>query len=353
MILNNALIKGELKSLVIENGKIEKISTTPFENGEDLKGKRVIPGLIDVHTHGCNNMDTMDADFKPMCEFYAQHGTTSFLPTTMTLGTDSLLNVTEADTDFFGANILGFHLEGPFISKKYKGAQNEEFIRLPSLEEFEKYKNVSMISLAPELEGSCKFIREASKRCVVSIGHTNCDYETALAAIDAGALCLTHTYNAMPPLHHRNPGPIGAGFERGIYAQVICDGFHVAKPVVLATYKMFTADRMVLISDSIRCAGLADGEYESGGLKVYLKDSAARLADGTIAGSCAMLFDCVKKAVEFGIPFDDAVKMATETPAKMLKVNKGQIKEGFDADLIIIDDNFNIESVIIGGKKFK
>ncbi len=353
MILNNALIKGELKSLVIENGKIEKISTTPFENGEDLKGKRVIPGLIDVHTHGCNGMDTMDADLKPMCEFYAKHGTTSFLPTTMTLGTDSLLSVTEADTDFFGANILGFHLEGPFISKKYKGAQNEEFIRLPSLEEFEKYKNVSMISLAPELEGSCEFIREASKRCIVSIGHTNCDYETALDAIDAGALCLTHTYNAMPPLHHRNPGPIGAGFERGIYAQIICDGFHVAKPVVLATYKMFTADRMVLISDSIRCAGLADGEYESGGLKVYLKDSAARLADGTIAGSCAMLFDCVKKAVEFGIPFDDAVKMATETPAKMLGVNKGQIKEGFDADLIIIDDDFNLESVIIGGKKFK
>lgn len=353
MILNNALIKGELKSLVIENGKIEKISTTPFENGEDLKGKRVIPGLIDVHTHGCNGMDTMDADLGPMCEFYAKHGTTSFLPTTMTLGTDSLLNVTESGTDFDGANILGFHLEGPFISKKYKGAQNEEFIRLPSLEEFKKFKNVSMISLAPELEGSCEFIREASKRCIVSIGHTDCDYQTALDAIDAGALCLTHTYNAMPPLHHRTPGPIGAGFERGIYAQVICDGFHVAKPVVLATYKMFTADRMVLISDSIRCAGLADGEYESGGLKVYLKDSAARLADGTIAGSCAMLFDCVKKAVEFGIPFDDAVKMATETPAKMLGVNKGQIKEGFDADLIVIDDNFNLESVIIGGKKFK
>lgn len=163
---------------------------------------------------------------------------------------------------------------------------------------------------------------------------------------------MTHTYNAMPPFNHRNPGPIGAGFEKGIYAQLICDGFHISKPVMLATYKMFGADRMVIISDSIRSAGLPDGEYESGGLKVFLKDGAARLADGTIAGSSATLLDCVKTAVKFGIPFDDAVKMATKTPADMLGLKKGRIEKGYDADLLIVDKQINIKTVIIGGKKY-
>ena len=180
--------------------------------------------------------------------------------------------------------------------------------------------------------------------------HTDCDYETAICVIDNGAKCLTHTYNAMPTLHHRNPGPIGAAVEKHIYAQLICDGFHISKPVVLATYKIFGADRLTLISDSIRSAGLPDGEYESGGLKVFLKDGAARLADGTIAGSSATLFDCVKTAVKFGIPFDDAVKMASETPANMLGIKKGRIEKGYDADLLIVDDEINLKTVIIGGK---
>lgn len=227
-------------------------------------------------------LDTMDADFKPMCRFYAEHGTTSFLPTTMTMGYDALERVTNAETDFPGADILGFHFEGPYISAKHKGTQNEKYIKNPSVEEFSRFKNVKMVTVAPELAGSEEFIRAVTPDCTVSLGHTDCDYETALAAIDSGASCLTHTYNAMPPFHHRNPGPVGAAFERHIYAQIICDGFHISRPVVLATYKMFGADRMTLISDSIRSAGLPDGEYESGGLKVFLKDGAARLADGTI-----------------------------------------------------------------------
>lgn len=353
MIISNANIGGELKSIVIEDGKIAKITDTLIQNGIDVKGKRVIPGLIDVHTHGCIGYDTMDADFEPMCRYYAEHGTTSFLPTTMTMSYDSLMAVCSAETDFSGANILGFHFEGPYINKKYKGAQNEKYIKKPDINEFKSFKNVKMITVAPETEGCMEFIRDISKDCVVSIGHTDCDYETAIKAIENGALSLTHTFNAMPPLHHRNPGPIGAGAEKHIYAQLICDGFHISKPVVLAAYKMFGADRLTLISDSIRPAGLPDGEYESGGLAVRVENQSIRLLDGTIAGSYATLWDCVKKAVEFGIPFSDAVKMATETPAECLGVKKGKIAQGYDADLLIISDDMEIETVIIGGEIYK
>lgn len=352
MNINNALLNGKITNIGIEGGKVVSFSDVPFADGLDVGGKRVIPGLIDVHTHGCAGHDTMDADYAEMCRFYAAHGTTTWLPTTMTMDEQSLKAVTEAETEFDGANIAGFHLEGPFISMKYKGAQNPDFIRKPSVEEFLKYKNVKMISLAPEVEGAMNFIEKVSGDCVVSIGHTDCDYDTAIKAIEKGALCLTHTFNAMPSLHHRNPGPIAAGFEKHIYAQIICDGLHIAKPMVLAAYRLFGADRMVLISDSLCCAGLPDGTYKSGGLDVFVKNKEARLADGTIAGSNVMLFDCVKKAVEFGIPFEDAVKMASSTPAEMLGLNKGRIEVGFDADIVVLDDDITISCVIIGGEKF-
>ena len=352
MIIYNAEIGGSLRSVVIKDGIIKEIADNVKSGDINAGGNRLIPGLIDVHTHGCVGLDTMDADFKPMCRFYAEHGTTSFLPTTMTMGYDALERVTNAKTDFKGANLLGFHFEGPYISPKHKGAQNEKYIKTPSIEDFRRFKNVKMITVAPELKGSMEFIKAVSPECVVSIGHTDCDYETALRAIDNGAKCLTHTYNAMPPLHHRNPGPIGAAFEKHIYAQLICDGVHISRPVVLATYKMFGADRLTLISDSIRSAGLPDGEYESGGLKVILKDGVARLQDGTIAGSSATLLDCVKTAVKLGIPFDDAVKMASKTPADMLGINKGRIEKGYDADLLIVDKDINLKTVIIGGEVF-
>lgn len=352
MNINNAFLKGKITNIGIENGKITSLSAEPFPDGMDVAGKRVIPGLIDVHTHGCAGYDTMDADFAEMCRFYAQHGTTTWLPTTMTMDAQSLKRVTEAKTDFQGANIAGFHLEGPFISMEYKGAQNPEFVRKPDLKEFYGYKNVSMISLAPETEGAMEFIRKASEDCVVSLGHTACDYDTAIEAIDNGANCLTHTFNAMPPLNHRKPGPIGAGFEKHIYAQIICDGLHISKPMVLAAYRLFGSDRMVLISDSLCCAGLPDGVYKSGGLDVFVKNSEARLADGTIAGSNSMLWDCVKKAVEFGISFDEAVKMASTTPAEMLGLNKGKIEIGYDADIVVVDEDMSISCVLVGGEKF-
>lgn len=354
MVINNCLIKGELKSIIIKSGIIDTVKDISDDKGFDANGKRVIPGLIDIHTHGCVGNDTMDAEFEKMCRFYADCGTTSVLLTTMTMSVDHLLKVCNTKTAVKGANILGFHFEGPYISKKYKGAQNPNYIKAPDFNEFSLFNNVKMITIAPETNGAIDFIKKISKDCIVSIGHTDCDYETAKEAIKAGAKSLTHIYNAMPPLHHRNSGPIGAAIVNDdVYPQLICDGHHISQPVVLSTYKTFGADRVVMISDSLACAGLENGEYVSGGLKIILSDDVARLTDGTLAGSRAMLWDCVKKAVEFGIPFDDAVKSATETPANLLGIKKGKIKAGYDADLLIINDNMEIENVIINGDFWK
>ena len=193
-----------------------------------------------------------------------------------------------------------------------------------------------------------QFIKEAG--CVVSIGHTDCNYEQAITAINAGADCLTHTFNAMPPMLHRAPGPIGAAVEKGIYAELICDGRHVSKAAVVALYKMFGADRLILISDTIRPAGCPDGVYDSGGLEVFMKDGIAALKDGTLAGGSQPLLYGVKKAVEFGIDFYEAVKMATETPARSLGLNKGRIEPGFDADLLILESDMTVCKTVIGGR---
>ena len=353
MIIYNALIRNKLCSVEVENGIITSIGDNLKSGDLDAKGNRLIAGLIDVHTHGMCGYDTMDAEFEDMCKIYAEHGTTSFLPTTMTMGYDDLQKVCKAKTDYEGANILGFHFEGPYISKNRKGAQNEEHIKIPSVQEFDTFENVKMITVAPETKGAMDFIKAVSDRTVVSIGHTDCDYKTAIKAIENGANCLTHTFNAMPPLHHRDTGPIGAGFSKQIYAQVICDGIHIDKSMIEICYKLFGDDKMVLISDSIRCAKMPKGEYECGGLKVFVNDNTARIENGSLAGSYACLLDCVKKAIEFGIDFDSAVKMATETPAKMLSLNKGKIEAGYDADLLIVDDKLNIINVIIGGNLYK
>lgn len=351
MIFKNAKIKGQLCDFEVVDGKFVKVGKIDGE-GTDLGGKTVIPGLVDVHTHGCVNFDTMDAKFDEMCDYLAKNGVTSWLPTTMTVSMEDIAKTMNTDTNCKGAQILGFHMEGPYINVKYKGAQNEKFIKAPDIEEFKKLPNVKMVTIAPEVEGSMEFIKEAKDLCVVSLGHTDTNYDIAMEAIKNGANCLTHSFNAMPPLHHRNPGLLGAGMETGIYAQIICDGLHIHKAVILAMYKIFGTDRLVLISDSMRATGVADGEYEFGGQPILVKDSVARTLDGAIAGSTSTLWTCVNKAVEFGIPFDDAVKMASETPAKMIGVNKGQIAEGYDADFVVLDDARQILDTYIAGEKY-
>ncbi|HAL63844.1 MAG TPA: N-acetylglucosamine-6-phosphate deacetylase [Clostridiales bacterium] len=336
MIYKNAKINGEIKDIRIENGKFTEIGKIN-ETGIDLQGQTVIPGLIDIHTHGAVGVDTMDGkDIEKISEYLLENGITSWLPTTMTVDMEDIKRVTDTIPETKGAKILGYHLEGPYISKNRKGAQNEKYIKNPDITEFESLKNIKMVTLAPELSGSMEFIQKCN--AVVSIGHTDCDYETAVNAIKNGAKCLTHTFNAMPPLNHRNPGPIGAAIDENIYVQVICDGLHIHKSVITMLYRTFGADRMILISDSMRATGISDGEYEFGGQMIDVKNGIARTKDGALAGSTSNLMDCVKKAISFGIPKADAIKMASETPAKLLGVKKGKIEVGYDADFVVVDD---------------
>lgn len=352
MKINNVNVGGRLCDILVDNGKIVKIADHFSSDENDFGGKTAIPGLVDIHTHGCAGFDTMDAQFDEMCMFLAEHGTTSWLPTTMTMDYDSISKTMNANTDCKGAQILGFHMEGPYINPKKKGAQNGKFIKAPDIDEFNSLPNIRMVTLAPEMEGSMDFIRKCNAVC--SIGHTDCTYDTAIEAIEAGAACLTHTFNAMPPLHHRDPGPIGAAIEKQIHVQAITDGLHLHKSIVLALYKLFGPDKMCIISDAMRATGLCDGEYEFGGQPIIVKNSEARCLDGTIAGSTSTLWQCVKKATEFGIPFEDAVKMATETPAKHIGADsKGRIAEGYDADIIILDDSREIEHVFCRGIQIK
>lgn len=351
MVFKNLNLDGKIVDITERDGKIVSIDRTDAE-GIDFGGLNVYPGLIDIHTHGAGGVDTMDGRIFELSKFHAENGTTTFLPTTMTVGWDEIASVTEIDTkNVEGANIWGIHMEGPYINVKYKGAQNEEYIIEPDIEKFSKLKNVKMITLAPEISGSMEFIKNCD--ATVVIGHSAADYDTTVKAIDAGAICLTHTFNAMSPLSHREPGIIGAAVDKNIYAQVICDGLHIHPSVIRILYKLFGPDRMILISDSILTAGLPDGEYICGGQPVDVKNSVTRTKDGALAGSAATLFDCVKKAIEFGIPRQDAFRMASKTPAELLKMNKGAIEVGYDCDFLVLDENDELKSVVIGGKQYK
>ena len=348
-LIKNVSLHGAIVDIAVEDGKIAKIGKIDGE-GTDFGGARIFPGLIDTHSHGCVGEDTMGGDIAKMARWLLSQGVTTWYPTTTTMSEEDIIAATEAEISIEGgANIPGFHLEGPFINEKYKGAQNPDFIMAPSLELIKKCKNVKKISLAPESDGAIEFI----KRCglVVSLGHTDTDYDTAMAAFDAGATCLTHTYNRMPPIHHRDPGPIGAGCDHGgVFAELIVDGKHVHRASVKLLINAYGEDNVVLISDSMSATGLGDGEYELSGLPVTVKDGYARTPDGALAGSTSTLFDCVKVAISFGIPTETALKMASENPARHMGLNKGKIEVGYDADFIIVDDDFNLIRAIARGE---
>ena len=347
--IKNVKLYGELVDIAVENGKIAGIGKYD-EDGVDFGGAKIYPGLIDTHSHGCIGRDAMDGDISEMAKWELASGVSTWYPTTTTMSKEDIVNATMAEIDIEGgANVPGFHLEGPFINKAYKGAQNEAFVIAPSLELVAECKNVKKISLAPEVEGAMEFIRECG--LVVSLGHTATNYDTAMEAFRNGARCLTHTYNRMPAIHHRDPGPIAAGVVDGrVYAELIVDGKHVHEGAVKLLIAAYGTDKVVFISDSMPATGLGDGEYTLSGLPVTVKDGYARTPDGALAGSTSTLFDCVRTAISMGIDEAVAVKMASENPARMMGLNKGKIEVGYDADFLIVDEEFNLVRAIARGE---
>lgn len=373
MLIKNCNIvyldKIEKGSVLIENGKIKEINPNDCDdkNVIDANGLYLSPGFIDVHIHGAGGHDTMDGTFEAINEIakvIVKHGTTSFTPTTMTVGVEdirkSMKVIKEAKvngTD--GAIVLGAHLEGPFISPKAIGAQNPNYLIPPTLENYNAMVGdaedaVVSITIAPEIPGAKELIRELSQRGIVcSIGHTKATYDEAMEGIKCGCGHSTHLFNAMTPFAHREPGVVGAIFDSDITTETISDGIHVSYPSLRIAYKQKTSDKVLLVTDAMMACAMPDGMYALGGQDVVVKDGAARLLSGSLAGSILTLDKAVKNVYKnVGLPLYEAVKMATYNPARHCKVSdrKGLIREGYDADLVLFDEDINIKNVLVGGK---
>ena len=371
MLFKNAYIFTEGGEFVhgsfrVADGRFtEVLSEVPAEEGVDLEGQYVIPGLIDVHNHGNSGADFSDGDYEGlvnMARYLAKSGVTSFAPASMTLPYEVLekafataVRITEEQPEGC-ARLMGIQMEGPFFSEKKKGAQNGAYLKDPDFQAFKKLYDgcnglIRIADVAPELPGAVEFTREAAKLCTVSIAHTDASYEEADAVLSAGATHLTHLYNAMPPIHHRKPGVIGAGSEReNVIAELICDGEHVHPSSVRMAFKLFPG-RICLVSDALRCCGMPNGEYELGGQQVFLEGNVAKLADGTIAGSVTNLYDCMRKAVEFGISREQAILSSTIIPARQLQREQeiGSIAPGKLADFVVCGENLEKKVVYLGG----
>ena len=355
----------------VTDGKFGRILPSDIpKDAVDLENATVIPGLVDVHIHGAVGADLSDGSYEDLVHM-AQHlaacGVTAFVPASMTLPYETLEKAFAAakrlhDAPLPGcARLLGVHMEGPYFSEKKKGAQNGAYLKDPDIDGFMKlYEGcgglVRIVDIAPERPGSEAFIKAASKKCTVGLAHTDCSYEDARMAFGAGANHLTHLFNAMPAIHHRNPGPIGAASEQPtVRAELICDGFHIHAAAVRLAFALFGAARMVLVSDGLRCLGLPDGKYELGGQDVFLEGGVAKLSDGTLAGSSTDLFECMRRAMSFGIAEADAVRAATANPAAAAGVAEwaGSITTGKQADFIVCRSDYTGKRVFLAGKELQ
>lgn len=376
MVINNVLVYGE--DQVFTEGEVyireERFAAEAGADEEvvDGEGCFAIPGLVDIHFHGCVGVDFCDASseaIERMAEYEASVGVTSICPATMTLEEGMLHEIMKTAGEYWkaekshtGAKLAGINMEGPFINAEKKGAQAAEHIRPCSLALYRKLQEESgslirLVDIAPETEGAMEFIDAVKGETVISIAHTTADYDTALEAFARGAGHVTHLYNAMPPLNHRDPGVIGAARDaKDCRVELICDGIHIHPSVVRATFEMFGAERIILISDSMRAAGLTDGQYTLGGQDVFVKGAEAVLADGTIAGSVTNLMGCLRKAVkEMGIPLEAAAACASVNPAREIGIYDtcGSITPGKYADLVLLDQELQVKAVYVNGKKVK
>jgi len=368
LIFTDRIERGSIK---VENGKIT--SFNPDEDDEEEMifghGRYLSPGFVDIHIHGAGNKDTMEGTFEALntiSKTIAQHGTTTFLPTTMTVDVRDIRKAVEMAKDsqgkVEGANIGGVHLEGPFLSIDAIGAQNPNFVMKPSIETFKEMVGdnihlIKNITIAPELEGAKELIPYLRENGInVSMGHTKATYEEAMEGIRAGCNHSTHLFNAMTPFSHREPGVVGAIFDTDISTETISDGIHVSYPSLRVAYRQKSPDRVLLVTDAMMACGMPDGVYTLGGQPVISKDGAARLESGALAGSILTMDKAVQNVYEHtDLALHEVIKMASYNGARFIgaEKSKGRIALGYDADLIIFGEDIAIEHVFIQGRQIK
>lgn len=368
IVLHNKLIPNGY--LCVKNGVITDIQEGNYDlvtNEEviDIKGNIILPGFIDLHTHGAVGVDFMNAtknDIEKVANQFYKEGITTFLLTTLTAPKEDLLKVakTVKETIKDVPSLLGIHLEGPYISLKYKGAQNELYIRKADIKEIDELQKesgnlVKYITLAPEKDGSLEIIPELVKRnIVVSLGHSDSDFDTAIKAFNLGATNITHAHNAMSGYHHRNPGLLEAAmYDDNIYCEVISDRVHICDDTLKTFYKIIKKDRFMIITDSLSAKGLDTKEFELMGLPCETKNGAAYLKSGPLAGSLLKFNQGVKNLFNlFNLSLIDIATISSYNQAKSLKLHdRGEIRVGSLADLVIVDKDFNVLSTYKLGKK--
>lgn len=364
VLMNKVLIFNDKILDILDEEDFEKKGMAQVMNTIDAHGKYVSPGFIDIHIHGSGGKDTMDgeaSDLKIISETIAKSGVTGFLPTTMTMEKEKIykaldsIKIARAE-NIKGAKILGAHMEGPFISRKYKGAHKTEHIIKPNFEYVKNYIDIiKIITMAPEEDLQFKFIKSVKNNSdiVLSMGHTASDYETAIEAVETGISSASHIFNAMPTFHHRAPGAVGAVLKSSISFELIADTIHIHPAVFQILLNAKGKDKMILITDSMRAGSVNDGTWELGGQEVIVENSSARLNDGTLAGSVLTLNKAVLNIMKYtDLKIYEAVALASLNPAKLINMDnaKGSIKIGKDADLIIFDEELKVDLSIAGGK---
>ncbi|NLI90248.1 MAG: N-acetylglucosamine-6-phosphate deacetylase [Epulopiscium sp.] len=332
----------------------------------DARGGYIAPGFVDIHIHGYDGVDTMDGtveDIQIIAKGIPANGVTSFLPTTMTMSReeitmalDCVRQAKEVQDTMIGADILGVHMEGPFLNVKFKGAQNKKYFQKPDAKYVKDNQDIIRhITVAPEIEGADEFIGDISKNTDISLsmGHTAATFEQAMEAVQSGVNHVTHLFNAMTGLHHREPGVVGAALASDISCELICDNIHVHPGLFKMIHQVKGPDKLILVTDCMRAGGKEDGEYSLGGQKVFVKDNSARLEDGNLAGSVLKLNDALKNMIDYtGIPVEEAIKYVTINPASVINVQdrKGTLDSGKDADITVLDENMEVQITIGKGK---
>jgi N-acetylglucosamine-6-phosphate deacetylase len=353
----------------IEDGRIARLEPAgAVEAGTqaiDARGHYLIPGLIDIHTHGADGRDTMDATPEAlghMARFFARHGVTSYLPTTVTATATAtqaaIQNVSQTPAPSDGSQHLGIHLEGPYLSREYRGAQPVQHLRSADPREYRDWLDtgtVMLMTVAPEVDGVTALLEAGTARGIAfAVGHSGASYDQVLQAIDHGLRQVTHTFNGMPPLHHRAPGVLGAALgEERLWCQVIADGIHVHPAIVSLLIRTKGPEKTILVTDSTRATGMPDGEYALGDSQIHVQDGVARTKTGGLAGSTLTLDQALQNAILFcGLSLQDALPMATQTPAAAMGWgdHKGIIGAGADADLVVLDGAYQVRMTMVAGR---